>query len=100
MKPVHVVGAFREDPHELPELVQETAGFQLIKIQQGKEPDERKACETRHGDEGQCEHLSRRGVFGRTVRGTDSEKQFTAGASGDDQGARLEAGRSGNPTRY
>ena len=39
MKPVHVVGTSREDLRELPEPVQETAGFQLFKIQQGKKPD-------------------------------------------------------------
>ena len=37
MKPVHFVGTAREDLRELPEPVQETAGFQLFKIQQGKE---------------------------------------------------------------
>jgi phage-related protein len=168
MKPVHFVGTARDDLRELPEPVQESAGFQLFKIQQGKEADDwkpmptvgsgvqeitvrdasgayrifyvakfeeavyvlhvfekrsqktartdlelgradmpicssgegRKAYETRHSDERHWEYLSRLGVFGRTVRGTDSEKQFTAGASGDDQGTRLEAGGSGNPTRY
>jgi phage-related protein len=43
MKPVHFVGRSREDLRELPETVQETGGFQLFKIQQGKEPDDWKA---------------------------------------------------------
>jgi phage-related protein len=40
MKPVHFVGVSREDLRDLPESVQETAGFQLFKVQQGKEPDD------------------------------------------------------------
>ncbi|NGZ95954.1 MAG: hypothetical protein CV089_07460 [Nitrospira sp. WS110] len=40
MKPVHFVGSSREDLRDLPESVQETAGFQLFKVQQGKEPDD------------------------------------------------------------
>nr|WP_281719841.1 XRE family transcriptional regulator [Nitrosomonas nitrosa] len=40
MKPVHFVGSSREDLRNLPESVQETAGFQLFKVQQGKEPDD------------------------------------------------------------
>jgi len=40
MKPVHFVGSSREDLRRLPETVQETAGFQLFKVQQGKEPDD------------------------------------------------------------
>ena len=40
MKPVHFVGTSREDLRELPDSVQETAGFQLFKVQQGKEPDD------------------------------------------------------------
>ena len=40
MKPVHFVGSSREDLRALPETVQETAGFQLFKVQQGKEPDD------------------------------------------------------------
>ena len=39
MKPVHFVGTSREDLRELPDSAQETAGFQLFKVQQGKEPD-------------------------------------------------------------
>lgn len=46
MKPVHFVGTAREDLRELPEAVQETAGFQLFKIQQGKEPDDWKPIPT------------------------------------------------------
>jgi phage-related protein len=40
MKPVHFVGTSREDLRELPDNAQETAGFQLFKVQQGKEPDD------------------------------------------------------------
>ena len=40
MKPVHFVGTSREDLRELPESAQETAGFQIFKVQQGKEPDD------------------------------------------------------------
>jgi len=40
MKPVHFVGTSREDLRELPESAKETAGFQLFKVQQGKEPDD------------------------------------------------------------
>jgi len=46
MKPVHFVGSSREDLRELPESVQETAGFQLFKVQQGKEPDDWKPMPT------------------------------------------------------
>ena len=46
MKPVHFVGSSREDLRELPETVQETAGFQLFKVQQGKEPDDWKPMPT------------------------------------------------------
>ena len=46
MKPVHFVGSSREDLRELPESVQETAGFQLFKVQQGKEPDDWKPMTT------------------------------------------------------
>ena len=46
MKPVHFVGASREDLRDLPESVQETAGFQLFKVQQGKEPDDWKPMTT------------------------------------------------------
>lgn len=40
MKPVHFVGTSREDLRELPDSAQETAGFQLFKVQQGNEPDD------------------------------------------------------------
>ena len=40
MKPVHFVGTSREDLREFPDNAQETAGFQLFKVQQGKEPDD------------------------------------------------------------
>ena len=40
MKPVHFVGTSREDLRELPDSAQETASFQLFKVQQGKEPDD------------------------------------------------------------
>ncbi len=40
MKPLHFVGSSREDLRELPESVRETAGHQLFKVQQGKEPDD------------------------------------------------------------
>ncbi|MCC6965204.1 MAG: type II toxin-antitoxin system RelE/ParE family toxin [Nitrospira sp.] len=40
MKPVHFVGSSRDDLRELPEDVRETAGYQLFKVQQGKEPDD------------------------------------------------------------
>jgi phage-related protein len=46
MKPVHFVGSSREDLRALPETVQETAGFQLFKVQQGKEPDDWKLMKT------------------------------------------------------
>ena len=39
MKPVHFVGSSREEMRELPEEARETAGHQLFKVQQGKEPD-------------------------------------------------------------
>ncbi|MFY4727607.1 type II toxin-antitoxin system RelE/ParE family toxin [Nitrospira sp. BLG_2] len=40
MKPVHFVGSSWEDMRALPESVRETAGHQLFKVQQGKEPDD------------------------------------------------------------
>lgn len=40
MKPVHFVGSSRDDLRELPESAKETAGHQLFKVQQGKEPDD------------------------------------------------------------
>ena len=46
MKPVHFVGTSREDLRRLLDSVQETAGFQLFKVQQGKEPDDWKPMPT------------------------------------------------------
>jgi phage-related protein len=40
MKPVYFVGPSREDLRELSEAARETAGYQLFKVQQGKEPDD------------------------------------------------------------
>jgi phage-related protein len=40
------VGTSRENLRQLPESVQETAGFQLFKVQQGKEPDDWKPMPT------------------------------------------------------
>lgn len=40
MKPVHFVGSSREAMRGLPEDARETAGHQLFKVQQGKEPDD------------------------------------------------------------
>jgi phage-related protein len=40
MKPLHFVSSSREDLRELPENARETAGHQLFKVQQGKEPDD------------------------------------------------------------
>jgi len=40
MKPVHFVGTSREDIRELPDSAQETVGFQLFKVQQGKKADD------------------------------------------------------------
>jgi len=46
MKPVHFVGASRDDLRELPDDAKETAGHQLFKVQQGKEPDDWKPMPT------------------------------------------------------
>lgn len=46
MKPVHFVGSSRDDLRELPEDARETAGYQLFKVQQGKEPDDWKPMPT------------------------------------------------------
>lgn len=46
MKPVHFVGTSRQDLRQLPDSAQETAGFQLFKVQQGKEPDDWKPMPT------------------------------------------------------
>ena len=46
MKPVHFIGSSREDIRRLPESGQETAGFQLFKVQQGREPNDWKPIPT------------------------------------------------------
>jgi phage-related protein len=46
MKPVHFVGPSREDIRGLPDSAQETAGFQLFKVQQGREADDWKPIPT------------------------------------------------------
>lgn len=46
MKAVHFVGSSREDLRELPADARETAGHQLFKVQQGKEPDDWKPMPT------------------------------------------------------
>jgi phage-related protein len=46
MKPVHFVGSSRDDLRGLPESAKETAGHQLLKVQQGKEPDDWKPMST------------------------------------------------------
>jgi len=40
LKPVHFVGTSRADLRRLPDSARETTGFQLFKVQQGKEPDD------------------------------------------------------------
>lgn len=40
MKPVYFVGSSRDELRQLSEDVRETAGYQLFKVQQGKEPDD------------------------------------------------------------
>ena len=46
MKPLHFVSSSREDMKELPESARETAGHQLFKVLQGKEPDDWKPLPT------------------------------------------------------
>ncbi|MDP1946962.1 MAG: type II toxin-antitoxin system RelE/ParE family toxin [Nitrospirota bacterium] len=46
MKSIHFVGTSRDDIRELPDSAQETAGFQLFKVQQGKEADDWKPMPT------------------------------------------------------
>ena len=46
MKSVHFVGTSRGDIRQLPDSAQETAGFQLFKVQQGKVPDDWKPMPT------------------------------------------------------
>jgi phage-related protein len=43
VKPVHFVGSSREDLQDLSDDARETAGHQLFKVQQGKEPDDWKS---------------------------------------------------------
>jgi len=40
LKPVHFVGASREELQQLDDAAKETLGFQLFKVQQGKDPDD------------------------------------------------------------
>ena len=40
LKPVHFVGASREDLQQLDDAAKETLGFQLFKVQQGQDPDD------------------------------------------------------------
>ncbi len=46
MKPVHFVGSSRDDLRDFPDDARETAGYQLFKVQQGKEPDDWKPMPT------------------------------------------------------
>jgi len=46
MKPVHFVGSSREDLRDFPHDARETAGHQLFKVQQGKQPDDWKPMPT------------------------------------------------------
>ena len=46
MKSVHFVGRSRDDLRQFQDSAQETAGFQLFKVQQGKEPDDWKPMPT------------------------------------------------------
>lgn len=46
MKPVHFVGSSRDDLRAFAEDARETAGHQLFKVQQGKEPDDWKPMPT------------------------------------------------------
>lgn len=46
MKPVDFVGTAREDLRQFPDEAREDAGFQLFKVQQGKEPDDWKPMPT------------------------------------------------------
>jgi len=40
MKPVHFVGASQQDLREFSDEAREDAGYELYKVQQGKEPDD------------------------------------------------------------
>jgi phage-related protein len=46
MKPLHFVGSSRDDLRDLPDNARETAGYQLFKVQQEKEPDDWKPMAT------------------------------------------------------
>ena len=46
MKPVHFVGSSRDDLRDLSDEAKESAGHQLFKVQQGKEPDDWKPFPT------------------------------------------------------
>ena len=46
MKPVHFVGSSRDDLRDLSDEAKESAGHQLFKVQQGKEPDDWKPLPT------------------------------------------------------
>jgi phage-related protein len=46
MKPVHFVGSSRDDLRDLSDEARESAGHQLFKVQQGKEPDDWKPLST------------------------------------------------------
>ena len=46
MKPVHFVGSSRDDLRGLSDEAKESAGYQLFKVQQGKEPDDWKPLST------------------------------------------------------
>lgn len=46
MKPIHFVGPSRDDLRGFPADARETAGHQLFKVQQGKEPDDWKPMST------------------------------------------------------
>src|SRR5690242_11269509 len=46
MKPVHFMGSSRDDLRGLSVEARESAGYQLFKVQQGKEPDDWKPLST------------------------------------------------------
>jgi phage-related protein len=46
MKPIHFAGSSRDDLRDFPDDARETAGHQLFKVQQGKEPDDWKPMPT------------------------------------------------------
>lgn len=63
MKSVHFVGTSREDIRKLPDSAQETVGFQLFKVQQGKEPDDWKPMPTVGPGVQEIRVRDERGVF-------------------------------------